>query len=414
MADWDLRVRAALDRHGRTVAAALLVLAVAGGWLTYGAYAAPETTADAPAGPSWEASGAFDHGATVAEENPLYPAGTALRNRSTYFVRIAPVLNGTYAFEYAAPGGGDLDVAVDARFVLESVGDGNETHWRTARPVANRTATGVAPGESVSVPFSADVAAAANRSERIDERLGGSPGETRAAVRVTVDVAGTVGGERVEETLRYALPIEFESAAYRVGGGDSTDQFAAAAPVGSSREPGPLGAVGGPALLFVGAFGLLGVGYASRRRSGPALSEAERAELAFRRDREAFDDWIVTVDLPAAALDRPGAAAESLADLVDLAVDAGASVIESPGGGAYYVLRDGVAYTYEPPAVDGDRATPASTAPDPAAPAGRSDPSTAPARRAEQTDGGDAARAPAPRDDRDPSEGDPGGADRPS
>ena len=362
MTDWRLRVRAAFDRHGRAVAAALLVFAAAGGWLTYGAYAAPGETTETRTVSEWEATGSFDHGATVAGENPLYPAGTELRNRSTYFARIAPALNGSYAFDYAAAERGNLSVAVDARFVVEAVGEENGTvHWRTARPLANRTATGVAPGETVSVPFSAAVAAAMNRTERIDEHLGGSPGETRAAVRVTVDLAGTVEGERVEKTLRYALPIGFESNSYRVGDGGSTEEFAATAPVPAPRDPGPVRTFGGPALLAVAGVGLAGT-VAARRRAGP-LSPTERARLAFRRDRAAFDEWIVAISLPDAAFDRPRAEASSLADLAEFAIDSGASVIESPADGAYYVLRDGVVYVYDPPAGAGARESPLSPSP---------------------------------------------------
>jgi hypothetical protein len=233
--------------------------------------------------------------------------------------------------------------------VIRSVGESGENrveYWRLTRSFDAREAT-LAPGEGVVAPFSVNVTDAAARAERVHERVG-DPGRTRVSVNVTVGLSGTVGGQSVDRTLRYALPLNIEGDVYRVASSDETRAFTRTERTTVTESPGPLAAYGGPALLALSLLGLVGLASA-RRDDRLALTDAERAWVAYRDDRADFDDWVAQIRLPAEARSRPVAEADSLADLVNFAIDTDNAVLESPDGDAYHVLHDGIRYTYTRP-----------------------------------------------------------------
>lgn len=346
-----LRFRAFLDRWFTVVAALLVVSAAIGGWATYATHAAPETTTEQRVDSSWNAAGDFEHGATVTENNSVYPLGTTLTNRSVYFHRIAPELNGSFDFAYGASEGGELDVAVDLyaehRAVEER--DGEETVvWRRTRPLAETTADAVRPGETTTVPFAVDVRELRNETDRIENELGGTRGEAEVLVRADVRVTGTVNGEEVNRTLGYSLPVQFDGGAYRIEGETAErEEFASTSAVAVERTRSPVASLGAP-LTFLAS--LIGIGaLASVRRRGTLIGDDEREVLAYRDDRSEFDEWISTMSLPDRIDDLPRAEAESLADLANFAIDADRGVVHDPDRGEYLVLRDGTVYAYEPP-----------------------------------------------------------------
>lgn len=165
----------------------------------------------------------------------------------------------------------------------------------------------------------------------------------------TVDVQGTVNGEQVDTQRVHSLPVAIEQRTYSVGQVDGRSVQETTRQVTVPREYGPVRRLGGPALLGLSVAGLAGLAVA-RSRDELELTEADRAWLAYREEREEFDEWITTFALPPEAFDRPVAEAESLADLVDFAIDTNGGVIESPDGSAYYVLDEEFRYTYTPPA----------------------------------------------------------------
>ena len=112
MPDWLLRLRALLNKQFTVIVAALIVLALVGGWTTYTVHATHSTTTEERSVSSWQTEGRFNHSTTVTENNPVYPVGTPLTNRSIYFAEIAPWFNGTYAFIYDASERGDLNGTV--------------------------------------------------------------------------------------------------------------------------------------------------------------------------------------------------------------------------------------------------------------------------------------------------------------
>jgi predicted flap endonuclease-1-like 5' DNA nuclease len=348
-----LRFRALLDRQFEIVVLALVVLAAVGGFLAYGAYAQPNTTTETNEVTVWAPNGSFSHGSTVTDNESklagVFEPGESVTNRSVYYTNIMPELSGEFGFQYAADEG-ELDATIERTLVIRSVGqtrEGGQTeYWRQTEPLGTGSAT-LSPGETATVPYAVNVSGATARADRIHERLG-DPGQTRVSVNVTVALSGTAGGEEVDRTVEYALPLSVEGQVYRVESVAQAPAVTRTERVTVAQEPGALGAYGGPALLVLSLLGLAGLGYA-RYDDRLALTEAERAWLAYRDDRSDFDDWISTIRLPEEARDLPVAEADTLADLVDFAIDTDNSVLERPGGGVFHVVHDGYRYTFDAP-----------------------------------------------------------------
>jgi hypothetical protein len=392
--DRRLQVRAALEEWFPAVALVALALAAAGGYAAYTAHAAPGTTVEERQVSTWEGNGSYATSARVTEPNPLYPTGRTLEDRPAYFRTVSPRLDGTFAFEYAASDGGAVDVTVDQRLVVRSVsgsstGDPTVVYWRIEEPLGATSATDVDPDQPVTATFSRNVSQVAERVANVSDRLGGSPGTTQILVVSSVDVEGRVNGRAVDRTAAYRLPIEVGGATFSPGGTvGSAMSGSAVERVTRPRTYGPLWRIGGPAATVAGLLGLAALAF-GRREGYVALSPAESARLDLQSTRAEFDDWITTARLPSAVEERPRVAVESLAGLVDTAIDVDARVFERPDGTAYTVLHDGLRYVYEPPVGARNRpAGVAATDPETTGPDGDVDGGAADGRGAESGDDG--------------------------
>lgn len=351
MVDWRLRFRAVLSKRFQVVLGVLVVLALAGGWMTYTAYAAPDTQTDQQEAASWETTSAFDHSATVVRDSSVFSQGTTLTDRPVYFSRLSPELDGTFQTAYDASGGSRLDQTVSLSLVMREVddrdqGDEAAVHWETSEELNSTTVDAVEPGEPVSVSFSRNMSAVDAETSRIQDELGGTVGETEVFVRATVRSTGTVDGAAVNETSQYTLPVTVDENTYRIADdGPIVDQHGPAQPATVDETAGSIGTVSGPLLLVVSIGLLIGLVTVGKPDT---LSKRERAALAYERDRESFDEWISTIKLPSDAFELPRAEAASLGELVDLAIDTDNRVIEDPDSDVYYVRHDGYLYSYRP------------------------------------------------------------------
>jgi len=354
MADDWLRARAALDGWFPVVAAALVVLAGVGAWAAYGAYVAPGTTVEERTVDEWRVSGGFDHRSTVTSpaDGTAFERGSTVENRSVYFTSVMPELEGSFTLGYV--GEGPATVRLDERVRVRSVegsGDGEEptVYWQRSRALESGSAT-IGSGGRLRVPFALNVTRTAADAEAVNDRLR-SPGQVQIDVVVDVVVDRQSGPE---QRLTFTLPIQPGGGLYRVESGAREETFSRTETVTVQEEPGAFGTVGGPLLAVGGVAGLAGL-VVARRRGVVALSPAERTWLDYKDDRDEFDEWIATIRLPAEARDLPVAEAETLADLVDFAIDTDSAVLESPGGRRYHVVHDGYRYTFEAPPAPGPR-----------------------------------------------------------
>ena len=349
MVDWQLRLRAVLEKQFTIIVGVLIVLALLGGWMSYTAHAAPEPTTEQQA-TAWEVTGNFAHSATVETENSLYEQGRTLSDRPAYFMRLSPELDGTFHTRYDVRESGDLNQTVSLSLVMRNVdqsgqGDEQTVYWQRTEPLDSVTIGSVDPGERVRVSFSRNMSAVEAETERIRTELGSSPGETEVHIRAMIHSQGRINGERVNETDTFTLPVSFDGGSYSVSGSTPTVESYETAQSGTAtRSAGPIRSIGGPLLLLV-SLGLIGTIAVSNREQ---LSEAERALIAYEDDRETFDEWISTIKLPDEAFELPQAGAESLGELVDFAIDTNNSVIRDPNSEVYYVRHDGYLYVYRP------------------------------------------------------------------
>lgn len=355
--------RRTLDDYFLAVLIVCVAVAGTGGYLLASSYAldTTETVEREREVASWTGAGRYEYGATVTEPNPVFETGERLTGRSQYFRRVSPVVDGQFAFVYTASDG-SLNVTVRRRTVLASVAepesgaDARRTVWRVVTDETSVERAGVPPGEAVTVPFAVDVNRTRNRTERIRDRLGTSIGETRLAVRTNVTLAGTVEGREVRRSLSYALPIEVSGSTYAINASAAVtrEEFERTETVLIERDTGGSGSPLGAALFALGVGGVVALAV-GRRRGELIVEEAERDRLDYEAARAEYDEWISTVEVPPSFEDRPRAAADSLDDLVNVAIDVDERVFESRSDETLYVAHDAAVFVYEPPAQPDDQ-----------------------------------------------------------
>lgn len=352
MTDKSLRYRSLVADNLAVVVILLFVVGVVGGWLTATAYLAPGTTTAAESVTEWQSTGEFTHRATVTQPNPLYETGTTLVNRTVYFTRLTPTLDGTYTFGYAARESGTLSGQITVEAVLRGVsGDDRDAAdlWQTRHVLNETTVSELSPGETVRVPFSVDLATLRNRSSAIQESLDTTQSRPYVDIVATVTYDGTINGRSVSDRARHTLSTELQGNLYRMDDArPQVDEHTTTRRVRVPASSGPLHRVGGPSLLGLSVLGLGLVGYAFRRNALD-VTPRERAVLTYRDDRTDYDEWITSMSLPDDVFDRPQATTDSLARLVDFAMDTDNAVVEDPSRNAFVVVDDGCCYVYTPP-----------------------------------------------------------------
>lgn len=349
-----LRVRATLDRQYTVVLLIMIGLAAVGGYLIVDVYAQPSTETVEEEQQIWSPDGSFTHGATVIDNESrtggVFDPGQRVENRSFYYQSIMPTLSGEFTYTFIADSG-ELTARIEQRLVIRSVDERGENeqateYWRRTEQLSTNQTT-LSPGETVSVPFRTNVTDAAITAEEIRDRLD-DPGRTQIQLNATVALTGTAGGREVDRTLEYSLPISLENGIYRVSEANDIPAITETEPRTVSRGPNLQWALAGPLLTTISVAGFLAMVYA-RRTERLTLTKHERRWLAYQDDRADFDEWITAVKPPEEVHDLPVGHAESLADLVNIAIDTDNPVLESPDGDRFYVIHDGYCYTFHAP-----------------------------------------------------------------
>lgn len=355
--DSRLRLRALLNAQFAVVVAVLLVCTALGAGLVYTTHVDPAMESEERVVSSWSIESQYDHSAEVTESNAVFPVGTNLTDRNTYFTRIAPELDVDVRTSYAANEASGVDVRTESVLVVRNA-DENTVYWEQTESLASTEATDVAPGDPVNASFTLNASSVADRISTIEDQLGAAPGETEAFVATTVVLSGTINGQSVEHTRTLDLGVTPDGDTYAVDDpGTQSDTIERTETVPVEPTYGPLRTVGGPLLLLVGLAGTAPLVYA-RRDGRFELTDAERAYLEFRDDRSEFDEWITRVRLPESAFDRPEARADSLRDLVNFAIDNDVAVVEDPRTGRFNAVAGDYLYTFVPPTptgLDSDR-----------------------------------------------------------
>ncbi|AKH96606.1 DUF5305 family protein [Halanaeroarchaeum sulfurireducens] len=349
-----LRLRAILDSWFPVLVVVLVVFAALGGWATVAAHVDPGTVERTEEKTAWSTEGSFDHSSQVQRENPVFPVGITLTDRSTYFTSVSPVLNGTFTLQYDSATSTPANVTMESRLVHRAADD-DAVYWSDSTDLAS-TGSVLDPGERETLAFSFNATREADRRGNITEVLGGSPGDLETYIAVDVTASSNAGGS---SSLSYTatLPVTLSGDTYSIGSPTATsEQVTVTTTETVTRDRGPLLSYGGPLALLLGLGGLAALGMLRYRDEPLELSDAERTRLAYRDERQEFDEWVVRAELPDAVLDRETATVDSFADLVDFAIDSDVAVIEEPTRGLYYAITPDLLVTYDPPEnLGGDR-----------------------------------------------------------
>ena len=345
-----LRARAVVERWFWVLVVVLAVVAVGSGWLAASAYAFPASTTEEHVVSTWSTQGSFTHQATVRSENPVFGVGTTLADRQVYYQSISPVADGIYTFTYESTGSGAATVETDLALQIRSVGEnGEQVYWETTRPLASKRVEEVAPGTPVRTEFSLNTSAVENRVQEIESSLGGSAGSIEVNILAQYSVDGQIAGEQVDEQATYSIPLSLSSGTYSFGDpGKLGQRYERTEQVQVPKSHGPIREIVAPALAMLSFIGLAFLGLV-RYRSLLSLDERERKELALRRHRSEYDEWISTATLPERVYATDAASVDSLEDLVDLAIDTDERVIEDLNRNRYVVRHRDVLYVYAPP-----------------------------------------------------------------
>ena len=348
------RYRHQLANNVTLVVATLLVLAALGGYLALSAHASPEAETETEVVANWATDADIRHGATVRRSAGVFEAGERLENRPLYFAAPAPELDGSYVLTHDGtddePATATVEIELVARSV-EAVGNQDVVHWEDRRELIAEEAA-IEAGADHEVPFSVNVTAAADRIDRIQEEHGSAPGTTEIHVVFETTVEGTLDGDPVTDTRRERLEIEPGNGIYRVETSVAGEQRHERTE-SVETTPTPVSAYG-PILLVVASLaGIAGL-YRARRAGVLELTPVERERLRYERHRSDFEEWISAGSVPAD--DRDVVRMASLADLVDVAIDANRRVIEASDHKRYVVIVDDVRYVFEPPSVTDDTA----------------------------------------------------------
>jgi hypothetical protein len=361
---WSVRLRMLLEEYLVVIVVALLALALVGAYFSYAPHFDPGTETEVVEDARWSSSGQYSHQATVQRDTEVFSNGTVLRNRGSYFARVAPILNGTFVYQYDATDGGDLQINTTTAVVLRSVGEGDNDeqleYWRLEEPLGSRSAESVGPGSPVGVSFSMNVSAMNNRLSRIDEQLGGTPGNKEVVVESRVVVTGTRNGRPVNQQRVYEMQIDAGGNVYSVANaGPQTNSGVLTSEVTVEATYGPLRSLGAPLLALLALLTCLGLAVGWYQDLF-VVTDAEREWLTYTESYREFDDWITPGRLPEEMLSSPQSSVDSLDGLVDIAIDSNRRVIEDRDRALCGVFVDNVLYTYEIPAVvqSADRSDP--------------------------------------------------------
>lgn len=329
------------------VLAALVVLIAVGGWMTYTIHVAPPTVTEDREVGALTAEADYEHAATVEEENPIFPVGSNLRDRELYFTNVSPTLGGVYRYTFETTTAESVSVETELALRTRAV-DGETEYWSERRTIGTDRVEAADGSGILEVPFTVNVPETEQRIAEIEQELGGSPGSTETALVARTTVIGTVAGEPIEKRDEHLLTIQPAGATYRVDSeGVGETRTAVTEPATTTHHVGPVRSYGAPLLLLLslGLFSAIGI---LRYRGALRPSADVRGAMAEARTRRALDDWITVGRVPPSYGQKTVVAVDSLAGLVDVAIDSNRRVIEDRERGRYFVAFDEWVYAYPP------------------------------------------------------------------
>lgn len=344
------RTRAFLsDRFLLIVGILLIVTSIFGLW-AYQVNLVTEFDQQEQVRDQWEESTAYEHGTVITEDTAVWSEGEEVTDRPLYYTNVSSDLQGTYTYEYAADSG-DLEVTTETYLTIRAIDDGGteEVLWELSEPLETTSTDSLGPDDEHTVEFAVDVDEVAQNVTQIETQLGASEGDIDVRVVSTTDLEGQVQNDEIEQTYDSEMAILVDGSTFRV-----TDTEEVSEPhqttdtVEVPVQPSTTEAVGS-VLLFALALAAL-TGLVVGRNSGYIeISEEEREQLQFQRDRDRFDEWITTGTFPSEREYESTILVDDLTGLVDVAIDTNKRVIEDQQLEVSTVLDEDYVYIYVHP-----------------------------------------------------------------
>lgn len=342
---WLLRARELADSWYIVVAIVLLIAIAGAGYIAYDTHVEPgvETTEESVV--LYSETSNFDHRAEVIRDTSVHTTGDQISS-SIYYTSVTPELEAV--LRYAVGDTTDVDATIDVDFelVVRTTHDGAEL-WRYSETIGSDQAT-VTPGGTAETSVPVNISDIEPQIEAIEDELGARVGSTEVFILANARVSGTIEGETVDRGFQQQLAIDPGATTYTAESPDPRDETyhtleTTTEPVtyGPLRSIGPLLAI----LMFVGALG----GLTTAKYYGHLeVSQAEKDAAKQEKIRHKFDDWISSGSIGPSHFDNntQRVRVASLEDLVDVAIDSNRRVIEDQTSGQYYVIDEGVLYTY--------------------------------------------------------------------
>lgn len=325
-----LRLEKVLAEYGRTIVVVLLVCGLAFSGLAAWTYTHPPTTEVTDHTERQTVHSELHTRAVATGNTSMYEAGTKLKDQPAYLRPAAPEV--TLSQRTSVPQNQSVRVDQRLRLRYQVAHDGNVV-WTESRPLAANTTT--TSGGEVTTTTSLRVRDVERRLAEISSDVGQS-----GSVQVDVVVSITYRTEQYGGNLTTAVPVRFSGSWYTIRSKplERTHSTPVTRTVPVPRDPLGYGfpaALGGASLLVAGAV-------VARRRRGFDTAGLEH-ELQQRR----YSEWISEGSLSGPSPETT-VAIDSLADLVEVAIDLDSRVVHDPSEDVYVVVSDSVMYHFSP------------------------------------------------------------------
>jgi len=326
-----LRAKLLVARYGTIIAMAFALLGILLVGVGAVEYATPPTTEVTDAVNSQTVRSTVHTSIVTSGETPLYDVGTELVDQPFYLTASSSTVSVTQRTVVPANQSVDVQQNVSLRYRISRSG---ETYWTDTRVLATEdtsTTSGV-----VNTTASLNASAVKERLADLRESVG-----TAAVVDAHLVVSTTYETDTYEGELSETASLSFSNNGYSV---DRPSMERSHSQQESRRVTVPTRnslsytlPLGLGALLLVGAAGV-----AAGHRWGDDEDGIE-AELATRR----YTEWISTGTIPE-SFEGTIVAVDTLAGLVDTAIDTDSRVVHDEAQNVYAVLDGSVVYLYSP------------------------------------------------------------------
>lgn len=323
------RLRVVVATRGPEIAIALAVvgaLALAGAAWTYTHPATDEvteTTRVETVGVGVETS------AYVAGNSSLWERGTVLRDRPIYPLSTAPKLR--LRVVTTVPDGEPVDVTQAVSIGYRASREGT-VFWETTEPLETRSVT-TARGEVVTTT-TLDVRRVRNRLQTVNEEV---KGLGTASAYLSVNASYATGSN--DGVLASTAPLTIAGDGYWIEGDLADEDRREVTVVRTVREPADR-----MTLLGLAALSLFGFGGSGAVALLARDLDAERSRHTL--DRARYAEWISAGKLNF-LLENEGVPMDTLADLVEVAIDSNRRVVHDSRFELYAVLTDRAVFYFD-------------------------------------------------------------------